>query len=63
MEVNTHMHTLEQEWNRTYSRRQYKVSVPCRLPTVLYLKKTPSKTVPFYSAGRDVILLLYAIRI
>ena len=27
------------------------------------LKKTPSKTVPFYSAGRDTILLLYAIRI
>ena len=46
-----------------YSRRQYKVSVPCRLPTVPYFKKTPSKTVPFYSAGRDAILLLYAIRI
>ena len=40
-----------------YSRRQYKVSVPCRLPTVPYFKKTPSKTVPFYSAGRDAILL------
>ena len=47
----------------TYSRRQYKVSVPCRLPTVPYFKKTPSKTVPFYSAGRDAILLFYAIRI
>ena len=47
-----------------YSRRQYKVSVSYRLPTVPYLKKkTPSKTVPFYSAGRDAILLLYAIRI
>ena len=46
-----------------YSRRQYKVSVSCRLPTVPYLKKTSSKTVPFYSAGRDAILLLYAIRI
>ena len=46
-----------------YSRRQYKVSVTYRLPTVPYLKKTPSKTVPFYSAGCDAILLLYAIRI
>ena len=46
-----------------YSRRQYKVSVTYRLPTVPYFKKTPSKTVPFYSAGRDAILLLYAIRI
>ena len=42
-----------------YSRRQYKVSVPCRLPTVPYFKKTPSKTVPFYSAGRDAILYCY----
>ena len=47
----------------TYIRRQYKVSVMYRLPTVPYLKKMPSKTVPFYSAGRDAILLLYAIRI
>ena len=41
-----------------YSRCQYKISVAYRLPTILYFKKTPSKTVPFYSAGRDVILLL-----
>ena len=43
----------------------YKVSVSyCSVPTVPYLKKKkPSKTVPFYSAGRDAILLLYAIRI
>ena len=40
-----------------YSRRQYKVSVTYRLPTVPYFKKTSSKTVPFYSAGRDAILL------
>ena len=46
-----------------YSRRQYKVSVTYRLPTVPYLKKMPSKTVPFYSTGRDAILLLYTIRI
>ena len=46
-----------------YSMRQYKVSVTYRLPTVSYLNKTPSKTVPFYSAGHDAILLLYAIRI
>ena len=39
------------------------IKFPYRLPTVPYLKKTPSKTVPFYSAGRDAILLLYAIRI
>ena len=44
-----------------YSRRQYKVSVSCRLLTVTYFLKTPSKTVPFYSAGRDAILLFYAI--
>ena len=47
----------------TYSRHQYKVSVTYRLPTVPYLKKMPSKTVPFYSAGRDAILLLYVIQI
>ena len=46
-----------------YSRRQYKVSVTYHLPTVPYFKKMPSKTVPFYSAGCDAILLLYAIRI
>ena len=48
-----------------YSRRQYKVSVSYRLLTVPYFKKTPNAlvTVPFYSAGRDTILLLYAIRI
>ena len=50
--------------SNSYSRRQYKVSVTYRLPTVPYFKKkTPSKIVPFYSAGRDAILLLYAIRI
>ena len=47
----------------SYSRRQYKVSVTYRLPTVPYFLKTPSETVPFYSAGRDAILLLYANRI
>ena len=47
----------------TYSRRQYKVSVTYRLLTVPYFLKMPSKTVPFYSAGHDAILLLYAIRI
>ena len=41
---------------QTYSRRQYKVSVTYRLLTVPYLKKTPSKTVQFYSAGHDAIL-------
>ena len=51
-------------WNiiSTYTRRQYKVSVTCHLPTVPYLRKTPLKrlamTVPFYSAGRGAILLL-----
>ena len=39
-----------------YSRRQYKVSVSYRLPTVPYFKKKPSKTVPFYSAGRDAVI-------
>ena len=41
-----------------YSRRQYKVSVSYRLLTVPYFKKkkTPSKTVPFYSAGRDAVI-------
>ena len=48
----------------TYSRNQYKVSIACHLPTVPYFKKkTPLKrlamTVPFYSAGRDAILLVY----
>ena len=47
-----------------YSRRQYKVSVsylsvPFTDCTVLYALLT----VPFYSAGRDAILLLHAIRI
>ena len=36
--------------------------VPFADRTVLK-KKMPSKTIPFYSAGRDAILLLYAIRI
>ena len=49
-----------------YSRRQYKVSasylsVPFTDCTVLYAYAL--LTVPFYSAGRDAILLLHAIRI
>ena len=34
-----------------YSRRQYKVSVSCHLQTLMYFKKTSSKTVPFILLG------------
>ena len=40
-------------YNLRYSRRQYKVSVTYRLPTVPYLKKTPNGRVEEHKQSTD----------